>query len=297
MMDSQYGLPVLIWNGNDPVELQRVSLGRSGETNGYNESWLQELVFNKPACLPVAEIDQAFSELIPVCRELNTPVGPIDVLYVTPKGRLVILEAKLWRNPEARRKVVGQILDYAKEVSRWTYDDLQREVARVTGRKGNALFELVRESYPDVDEASFVDEVARGLRLGRFLLLIVGDGIREGVGAIAEFLERYGSLDFTFGLVEMGIYQIDGQDLLVQPRVLSKTMVFRRSVVVLEQRGLEVQEEGEEQEQSEEQHERSQFFHEFWSHFLGHLQFGRYAATHGECDEECQRLLSDATVG
>ncbi len=35
----------------------------------------------------------------------------------------MLVEAKLWRNPEARRKVIGQILDYAKELSRWNYED------------------------------------------------------------------------------------------------------------------------------------------------------------------------------
>ncbi len=141
-------------------------------------------------------------------RELNTPAGPIDVLYATPTGRLVALEAKLWRNPEARRKVIGQILDYAKELSRWSYDDLQREVACATraetGHPGN-LHALVRRRYPDTDECAFIDGVAKTLRKGEFLLLIVGDGIREGAASIAEFLEANGMLHFTFGLVEMAI--------------------------------------------------------------------------------------------
>ena len=62
--------------------------------------------------------------------DLNTPVGLLDILMVTPNGKLVIIETKLWRNPEARRKVIAQILDYAKELSRWNYEDLQRELNR-----------------------------------------------------------------------------------------------------------------------------------------------------------------------
>ena len=30
----------------------------------------------------------------------------------------MLIECKLWRNPEARREVVGQILDYAKVLTR-----------------------------------------------------------------------------------------------------------------------------------------------------------------------------------
>src|SRR5690554_5194212 len=126
--------------------------------------------------------------------EMNTAAGPIDIIYVTPQGKLVIVEAKLWRNPEARRKVIGQVLDYAKELSLWDYEDLQREVSRATGRKGNVLYQIVADQFPETDEALFVDEVTRSLADGRFLLLILGDGIREGVAAIAQFLEEVGTL-------------------------------------------------------------------------------------------------------
>ena len=45
-------------------------------------------------------------------------------------GRIIILEAKLWRNPESKRKVIAQILDYASELTRWSFEDLEREVSR-----------------------------------------------------------------------------------------------------------------------------------------------------------------------
>jgi hypothetical protein len=79
--------------------------------------------------------------------EISTAAGPIDVVYITPQGRLVIIETKLWRNPEARRKVVGQILDYAKELKGWTYSDLQRETSRRTGIKGNSPYQIVRQRF------------------------------------------------------------------------------------------------------------------------------------------------------
>ena len=57
-----------------------------------------------------------FSPPRTVGREVLTAAGLIDVLYVSPAGLVTIVETKLWRNPEARREVVGQILDYAKEL-------------------------------------------------------------------------------------------------------------------------------------------------------------------------------------
>ena len=38
-------------------------------------------------------------------------------------------EFKLWRNPHARREVIGQILDYAKDLASWSYEDLQRQIS------------------------------------------------------------------------------------------------------------------------------------------------------------------------
>jgi hypothetical protein len=63
---------------------------------------------------------------------------------VTPTGLPVLVECKLWRNPQGRREVVGQILDYAKELSRWSSSDLQREVSRRLKRNGTPLIESAR---------------------------------------------------------------------------------------------------------------------------------------------------------
>ena len=270
MSVQQHGTPILInVDGNTDV-LERVSV--SGKDSTYNEAFIQNLAFKYPSCLPIDEIDRAYEGLIPVCIELNTPAGPLDVLYVTPKGKLVVVEAKLWRNPEARRKVVGQILDYAKELARWDYEDLQREVSRATGRKGNVLYDMVSEHHPDTNEAEFVDEVTRSLTKGRMLLLILGDGIREGVGAIADFLEDVGNLEFTLGLVELGIYRTPDKGMLLQPRVLAKTVVFKRTVISLKDGQLEIEEDSEDKEETHEVTKTQQFYLDFWPELLQELK-------------------------
>ncbi|MEA2045927.1 MAG: hypothetical protein U9N48_05320 [Euryarchaeota archaeon] len=76
----------------------------------------------------MAEIEPAFAPLLSVGREVATDVGSIDNLYLSAQGYLTIVETKLWRNPEARREVVGQIIDYAKEISRWSFEELENRV-------------------------------------------------------------------------------------------------------------------------------------------------------------------------
>jgi hypothetical protein len=183
--------------------------------------------------LPIAEIDPMFAGPVPICTELTTPAGPIDIFMVTPSGLPVLVECKLWRNPEGRREVVGQILDYAKELGRWSSSDLQREVSRRLKRDGNSLLEMVREVDSEVDEIRFNDALTANLRRGRFLLLIVGDGIRENVEAIAEYLQMHAGLHFSLGLVELPVYLMPNGDRLVAPRVLARTTIVTRNVVAL----------------------------------------------------------------
>ena len=231
-MERQHSVPFLLPSGSGgAVPLKPVNQQVGGDA--VSEAYIQALIHEHPACLPIAEIDPMFSGPVPICTELNTPAGPIDILLITPSGLPVLVECKLWRNPEARREVVSQILDYAKELSRWSSSDVQREVSHRLKRDGNPLLDMVRAVDPEVDEQQFNDALTANLRRGRFLLLIVGDGIREGVEAIAEYLQLHAGLHFSLGLVELPVYVMPNGDRLVAPRVLARTAVVTRNVVAV----------------------------------------------------------------
>ena len=97
------------------------------------------------------------------------------------------------------------------------------------------LVDLASDGDDDMDERAFVDRMNRNLRLGRFVLLIVGDGIHEGVEKMADFLNQTPQLQFTLGLVEMGLYALDDKaqpaDFFVQPRIVARTREVTRAVV------------------------------------------------------------------
>jgi hypothetical protein len=231
-LERQHSVPFLLPSGSGgAVPLKPVNQQVGGDA--VSEAYIQALIHEHPACLPIAEIDPMFSGPVPICTELNTPAGPIDILLITPSGLPVLVECKLWRNPEARREVVSQILDYAKELSRWSSSDVQREVSHRLKRDGNPLLDMVRAVDPEVDEQQFNDALTANLRRGRFLLLIVGDGIREGVEAIAEYLQLHAGLHFSLGLVELPIYVMPNGDRLVAPRVLVRTALVIRNVVAV----------------------------------------------------------------
>jgi hypothetical protein len=263
----QHCAPLLLTtDGAIPLE----SLGLRGGKDAVSESDIQAVIQSHPACLPIAEIDQMFIGAVPICRELETNAGKIDNFMVTPSGLPVLVECKLWRNPEARREVVGQILDYAKELSRWSSSDLQREVSRNLKQRGNALLERVREVAPETDESQFNDSLTANLRRGRFLLLIVGDGIREGVEAIAEYLQAHAGLHFSLGLVEMPIFALPSGERLVVPRILARANIITRTVIETPP-GYNLEDDGSSYDESGVDPDReayAQAAQDFWKDFL-----------------------------
>ena len=103
----------------------------------------------------------------------------------------------------------------------------------VSTKPGQLQLDMVRAVDPEVDELQFNDALTANLRRGRFLLLIVGNGIREGVEAIAEYLQLHAGLHFSLGLVELPIYVMPNGDRLVAPRVLARTALVTRNVVAV----------------------------------------------------------------
>ena len=230
---------VLLDNDNTQV-VRRVPQGEA-----RREATLRDMIADHPSMLPVHDLDPSYGMLITVTKELSIPgVGFVDILLMDEHGRLVVVECKLWRNPQARREVVGQILDYAREISRFGYEDLQRQVSIATRRQGNVLHALAREAGGTLSEADFVDRVTRDLSAGRFLLLVVGDGIAEGTRRIGEYLRDQPGLAFTFGLIEMAEYRVPGTDgadhIIMQPRVLAQTSVIERHVIRSEVPGIAI---------------------------------------------------------
>ena len=214
-----------------PEVLRRVPLGTGVSEGSVSEADLQNLLFRFPQTLPIAAIDASYTDPVSVCQELRTPVGYVDALYANARGRLILTEFKLWRNPQARREAIGQILDYANALAAWDYEDLQRQVSIALNKSGNVLYELVNEHCPGLNEAEFVDNVTRHLKRGEFLLLIVGDGIQENVANIVDFVQQHSGLHFNLALVEAVLYQDASDHLIVQPRVLARTEIVQRFVV------------------------------------------------------------------
>ncbi len=275
-MTSRQHTPLILIDKTETRRLPPVSMQAHTVSGGYDEASIRDLIFAHPEAIPIQEIDPSFGPLVPVCVELNaTGAGYADALFINSLGMLTIVECKLWRNPEARREVVGQILDYARALKHWTYEDLSRGVARA---REPVLFDLIahmRENgHSDLDAPAFIDNVTRNLAKGRMLLLVLGDGIREGVEAIGAFLQEGSGLHFSFGLVEAQVYDLGDGRRILQPRVLARTVDIVRKLVKIGPDLLTDEEPaGAERNRSKvPMTEREKWLQGFWTEFLNGLK-------------------------
>lgn len=268
---SAFANPIVIAADGAVSSLERLPLG-TGKERQFSEAWLQNALFAHPQCLPVREIDPHIGPLIPVCTEIETGAGPADILYVTPTGQIVLVETKLWRNPEARREVVAQILDYAKQLTSWGYEDLEREAAIASGHGKGHLLSSLKRSGIAVDESVFVDGINRSLQSGDFLLIIVGDGIRSGAESLVGFLEQYGNLAFRLGLLEVAAYRLSGGQILLQPRILAKTEILQRTIMIGPAGPVQFEEVAAQEDLPAQQNPQAAWYQEFWTDFLSRLR-------------------------
>ena len=228
------GSPVLIGPEGAGQRLERVPLTPEGK-GAFDEAWLQRLIHEHPTCLPIMELEPGLDAFTAVCREMPAPRGPVDNLLMTGRGDIALVEAKLFRNPEARRQALAQALDYATSVFAMGYEAFAKAALAGTFApypKPASLYDALPEGEK-MPEDAFADAASDNLRRGRALVLIVGDGIRAEAEGLLEGLQAHGRFGFTLALVELGKFRMPGPSghFLVRPRTLAKTSIVRRTIV------------------------------------------------------------------
>jgi hypothetical protein len=192
------------------------------------ETSLQEALKRNPETIPTVDLE--LDQVVVVGRETGLPAGSVDLLLVDAEGRVLLVETKLSMNPELRRQVVAQLLDYGASLWR-TAPSLPRfenlvlrywrssacEDARVKQaaslREGiEPIFrELCGEEWEyEAFEASLEDNLANG----RHVMLIVASGLVDG---LSRDLLQYANVCLNLPLygVEIDVFQTGAKQLIV----------------------------------------------------------------------------------
>lgn len=178
------------------------------------ESELQRLLVESPSLVAIDEIREGVSPLVFAVSEFGLPgSGSTDVLAFSSQGDIAIVECKLAANPEIKRKVIGQILEYAAYLWQMSYEQIDNRIEQI---KGKSLAELVAESIAsEWDEELFRDGVRETLENGSFVLIIVVDEINEELRRIVRYLNECSKSAFSLHALEMNRFQADKTEVLV----------------------------------------------------------------------------------
>ncbi len=254
-------LPVWITSiDSKPILLERVpgyDWATVGTDNDAAEDDLQEFLSKCPTVLPLAEFNSIYSDAVCIGREVSTAAGNIDLLYLSQQGRIIIGETKLYKNPESRREVVAQILDYASEVSKWKFEHIN-ELAKSYFKKHyseepwlglgsyvNSTNLLIDPEKSDeepnqtnsaIDEDDYADIVNRSLHMGEILALVIVDRVRERTDSLVQYANRLPGLALELGLVELAVYRHPEQSspMIIVPNIVQKTTIIERNIVQIE---------------------------------------------------------------
>jgi hypothetical protein len=236
-MNPQIGNPGLVaLAGKDSTCKQLVRRSMKRDDAGYHEDLLQALVAHTPSLLPIRDFLPSTTSVISLATEVPLDVGGktgyIDNLLITNEGRLVLVETKLWSNPESTREVIAQVLQYGMALTALSLRELESRL-RLPGVRTVREFAAQQGGLTELVE-DFDDAIERHLRRGELLYFIVADGISTSVERLAHWLDEAGSAPFKLGLVELRLFDTGDERVLVVPRTLIKTREISRHVVTVD---------------------------------------------------------------
>jgi hypothetical protein len=153
-----------------------------------DEATLELLLKESPDLLPGAQ-----GAPIAVVSQLYIPeTGPADLIAVSTRGSITVVECKLKANPEIRRNVVGQVFAYASGLWKMRYDEFDELYAK---RAGLPLAEHVRaaaeKAAVDFDEEAFRTAIASALAQGDVGMVIAVDSITDELRRTVEFVNSH----------------------------------------------------------------------------------------------------------
>lgn len=170
--------------------------------SGYaSENQLQAMISEFPELLPGVSADSF------VCREFNTDSGPIDnVIINSTDGSITLVECKLARNPEVRRKILGQIIDYSASISKLSFEEFHR---RWQDRGGADLTSVETTKGP------LSLGVTTNLEGSRFTLLLAVDEINEPLKDMVVLVNKKTDATFRVALIELARHSTGDIEIII----------------------------------------------------------------------------------
>jgi hypothetical protein len=178
------------------------------------ETHLQQLLYESPDLIVTREEERPAIFM----REAGLPgSGFTDLVGVDSLGNILVVETKLAKNQEIRRKVIGQVLEYAAFLWQMPYDRFDELFKNREGKSIAELFSEKADSVPAEEEVKRTIRITENLVRGKFKLLIAVDAINPELEKIIAYLSNFRS-GFTLEALEINIYQQGDMEVFVPQR-------------------------------------------------------------------------------
>ena len=154
----------------------------------------------------------------------------VDHLIIDQDAVPTLAEVKRGSNPEIRRTIVGQLLEYAAHASEtWTAQELRGAFERQTearGRDADAEIAALLQTDEEPDVDGFWEDVSTNLAAKRLRLLFVADFIPDPLARVVEFLNAQMSGIEVLAVEIKRFHGTTAQTLV--PRVIGRTAAGTR---------------------------------------------------------------------
>lgn len=174
-----------------------------------DEAALEALLEGSPELLSMDELDpSAAAPMIPIGRQIGLGGQALDLLFLDMQGTLVGVETKLRKNPEIRRQVVGQVLEYGAHLSEWTVEDVERQASTYLAKlttparfRGRSMVQLMAEVAGDgmepLSDEELRERIVSKLSRGDLRLVIAVDRVVDSLRKIVTFANAKGGLSLV----------------------------------------------------------------------------------------------------
>jgi hypothetical protein len=181
-----------------------------------SESELQKLLHHSPELIPL-RTDGAFAIFL---REVHlSGTGYVDLLGIGSDGSILIVETKLARNDEIRRKVIGQILEYAAHLWNVSFDELDT-LFKV--HHGSSLAEVFADRGIGAEDFELLrSAVQENLASGTFVLYVIVDEMSPTLERILSFMSSRVS-GIRVEALSLGRYAHNGTEVIIPKRFGNK---------------------------------------------------------------------------
>ena len=170
------------------------------------EDILQRTIAEIPSVVPLETVTDESVSYLTIGVEWPAGTGSADIVLIGSDGVLTIIETKLRRNPEARRQVIAQLLEYAAYLSEWTIYEIHRRsedffrsekcpIEYADKTFDGIIGTFLEDSGVEDDVISFKGKIEQNLRQGRMRLIVAVDEVGEQAQKIISFVNSHSSFD------------------------------------------------------------------------------------------------------